>query len=56
MTVGGSTLELTSSDINIKSTNTTREAQAAATVKGSASAELSASGATTIKGAIVKIN
>lgn len=43
-------------DVKVQGLNITAEAKAGVTVKGSASAELSASGMTTIKGAMVKIN
>ncbi|WP_448874593.1 type VI secretion system tip protein VgrG [Desulfobulbus propionicus] len=43
-------------DINISGLNITQEAQVGVTAKGNATAELSASGQTTIKGAMVMIN
>ncbi len=43
-------------NVSAKGTNITAEAQASATVKGNASAEISASGTTTVKGAMVMIN
>ncbi len=43
-------------DVTISGLNVTAEAQVGATVKGNASAEISASGTTTVKGAMVMIN
>ena len=43
-------------DLTAKGLNVTAEAQLGATVKGNASAEISASGTTTVKGAMVMIN
>jgi phage baseplate assembly protein gpV len=43
-------------NVTVKGMNVTAEAQASATVKGNASAEISASGTTTVKGAMVMIN
>jgi uncharacterized protein involved in type VI secretion and phage assembly len=43
-------------DVTIDGLNVTAAAQAGATVKGNASAEISASGTTTVKGAMVMIN
>ena len=43
-------------DVTAKGLNVTAEAQVGATVKGNASAEISASGTTTVKGAMVMIN
>lgn len=43
-------------DVTAKGLNVTAEAQVGATVKGNASAEVSASGTTTVKGAMVMIN
>jgi uncharacterized protein involved in type VI secretion and phage assembly len=43
-------------DVTVKGMNVTAEAQVGATVKGNASAEISASGTTTVKGAMVMIN
>ncbi len=52
---GGITLD-SDSDITISGMNIDQEASASLTAKGSASAEFSASGNTTIKGALVMIN
>jgi uncharacterized protein involved in type VI secretion and phage assembly len=43
-------------NVTVKGMNVTAEAQTSATVKGNASAEISASGTTTVKGAMVMIN
>ena len=43
-------------DLKASGLNVTAEAQVALTVKGTATAELSASGQTTVKGALVMIN
>lgn len=52
----GSTNIQAQSDVAIKGLNVSAEAQTGLTAKGSATAELSASGMTTIKGGMVKIN
>jgi hypothetical protein len=44
------------SDLSAKGLNATVEAQASLTCKGTASAEFSASGTTTVRGAMVMIN
>lgn len=53
---GGSSIKLEPSAIKITSMNVTMEGQVGATVKGNATAELSAGGQTTVKGAMVMIN
>ncbi len=53
----GGNIELTASgDLTATGTNVTGEASAAATVKGSASAELSSGGQTKVEGSVVMIN
>ena len=60
---GGITMDATSkisgtakSDISLDGMNVKLQAKVGATVKGNATAELSASGQTTVKGAMVMIN
>ena len=55
-TMSGQKLELSSSGAKLAGMTADVEAQTALTLKGQATAELSASGVTTVKGALVKIN
>jgi Rhs element Vgr protein len=54
--VQGVTVEATAGDVTVKGMNVTCQGQVGFTGKGAATAELSASGQTTVKGAMVMIN
>lgn len=56
LSAGGEARIAAAADAGVKGLNVTCEAQVALTAKGSASAELSAAGQTTVKGAMVMIN